>query len=55
MHLDYSGTHGYGTDSSSVSWKYANSEAWASAYSAIAAGAAVVAALGLLAFVRRSR
>ncbi|KAG5058543.1 hypothetical protein JHK82_013523 [Glycine max] len=55
LHLDYSGTHGYGTDSSSVSWKYANSEAWASAYSAIAAGAAVVAALGLLAFVRRSR
>ncbi|KAG5041415.1 hypothetical protein JHK85_013891 [Glycine max] len=55
LHLDYSGTHGYGTDSSSVSWKYANSEAWASAYSAIAAGTAVVAALGLLAFVRRSR
>ncbi|XP_028247211.1 CBS domain-containing protein CBSCBSPB1-like isoform X2 [Glycine soja] len=55
LHLDYSGTHGYGTDSSSLSWKYANSEAWASAYSAIAAGAAVVAALGLLAFVRRSQ
>ncbi|TKY60581.1 CBS domain-containing protein CBSCBSPB5 [Spatholobus suberectus] len=54
LHLDYSGIHGYGTDSSSGSLKYAYSEVWASAYSAIAAGAAIVAALGLLAFVRRS-
>ncbi|TKY60587.1 CBS domain-containing protein CBSCBSPB5 [Spatholobus suberectus] len=54
LHLDYSGIHGYGTDSSSGSLKYAYSEVWASAYSAIAAGAAIVAALGLLAVVRRS-
>ncbi|RDY12942.1 CBS domain-containing protein CBSCBSPB5, partial [Mucuna pruriens] len=51
LHLDYSGTR----ESSSGSRKYANSEAWASAYRAIAAGAAIVAAIGLLAFVRRSR
>ncbi|KAK7369650.1 hypothetical protein VNO80_11692 [Phaseolus coccineus] len=55
LHLDYSGTQGYGNDSSSVSWKYGNSESWTTAYSTIAAGATIVAALGLLAFVRRSQ
>lgn len=54
LHLDYSGIHDYGTNSSSGSLQHATSEAWASAYGAIAAGAAVVAALGILAFVRRS-
>ncbi|XP_022640050.1 CBS domain-containing protein CBSCBSPB5 isoform X2 [Vigna radiata var. radiata] len=55
LHLDYSGTRGYGNDSSSVSLKYGNSESWATAYSTFAAGAAIVAALGLMAFVRRSQ
>ncbi|CAJ2676638.1 unnamed protein product [Trifolium pratense] len=52
LHLDYSGTCGYGTKSS-LNSEYANSEAWASAYHAVAAGAAVVAALGLLALFKR--
>jgi hypothetical protein len=52
LHLDYSGTCGYGTESS-LNLEYANSEAWASAYHAVAAGAAVVAALGLLALFKR--
>ncbi|KAK7399240.1 hypothetical protein VNO78_10419 [Psophocarpus tetragonolobus] len=53
LHLDYSGTHGYGSNSGSVNWKLA-SESWTTAYSTFVAGAAVVAALALLAFVRRS-
>ncbi|XP_004503747.1 CBS domain-containing protein CBSCBSPB1 isoform X2 [Cicer arietinum] len=53
LHLDYSGTCGYGTESSLRSLEYANSEAWVSAGRAVAAGAAIVAALGLLAFFRR--
>ncbi|KAJ1411851.1 PB1 domain [Sesbania bispinosa] len=54
LHLDYSGTRGYGTDSSSRSLEHADSKAWASAYSAVAAGAAIVVGIGLLAFLRRS-
>ncbi|KAE9608584.1 hypothetical protein Lal_00020764 [Lupinus albus] len=53
LHLDYVGTHGYGTGSSSKGLKYANSESWASAYSAVAAGAAFVAGLGLLTYLKR--
>lgn len=33
---------------------YAHADAWASAYSTVAAGAALVAGLGVLAFLRRS-
>lgn len=51
MHLDYSGTRGYGTEAN-LGLEYAESEAWASAYHTVAAGAAIVAALGLLAFFR---
>ncbi|XP_055830371.1 CBS domain-containing protein CBSCBSPB5-like [Solanum dulcamara] len=48
LHLDYSGTTGGSLD-------YAHTEsAWASAYSTVAAGAALVAGLGVLAFLRRS-
>ncbi|PHT46329.1 CBS domain-containing protein CBSCBSPB1 [Capsicum baccatum] len=48
LHLDYSGTTGDSLD-------YARTEsAWASAYSTVAAGAALVAGLGILAFLRRS-
>ncbi|XP_029130860.1 CBS domain-containing protein CBSCBSPB1 isoform X2 [Cajanus cajan] len=54
LHLDYSGTRDYGTDSSPESLSYANPEAWGTTHNAIAAGAAIMAALGLLAFVRRS-
>ncbi|KAL0291626.1 UNVERIFIED_CONTAM: CBS domain-containing protein CBSCBSPB1 [Sesamum calycinum] len=56
LHLDYSGTpHRLrgSTSSSSVDYAQADS-AWASAYSGVAAGAALVAGLGVLAFLRRS-
>ncbi|XP_019430763.1 PREDICTED: CBS domain-containing protein CBSCBSPB1-like isoform X4 [Lupinus angustifolius] len=53
LHLDYIETHGFGKGSSSRSLKYADSESWASAYSAVAAGAAFVAGLGLLTYLKR--
>ncbi|KAK6123734.1 hypothetical protein DH2020_042522 [Rehmannia glutinosa] len=54
LHLDYSGTPGRRRGSNSSSLEYAHADAWASAYSAVAAGAALVAGLGVLAFLRRS-
>ncbi|PSR95951.1 CBS domain-containing protein [Actinidia chinensis var. chinensis] len=54
LHLDYSGTRGHRKGSGSGSLDYAQSDAWASAYSAVAAGAALVAGLGVLVFLRRS-
>ncbi|XP_011073082.1 CBS domain-containing protein CBSCBSPB1 isoform X2 [Sesamum indicum] len=56
LHLDYSGTpHRLRGSTSSSSLDYAQADsAWASAYSAVAAGAALVAGLGVLAFLRRS-
>ncbi|XVE54478.1 hypothetical protein DITRI_Ditri03aG0084800 [Diplodiscus trichospermus] len=54
LHLDYSGTQSHGRDSGSGSLDYAQSDAWASAYSAVAAGAAVVAGLGLFAYLRKA-
>ncbi|GFZ08006.1 CBS [Actinidia rufa] len=54
LHLDYCGTHGHRKGSGSGSLDYAQSDAWASAYSAVAAGAALVAGLGVLVFLRRS-
>ncbi|KAK7282056.1 hypothetical protein RIF29_10561 [Crotalaria pallida] len=53
LHLDYTGTRDYGKGSSSGNLEYANSESWASAYSTIAAGAAFVAGLGLLTYLKR--
>lgn len=55
LHLDYSGTRGRrrATSSGGLDY-YADEDAWASAYSAVAAGAAVVAGLGVLAYLRRS-
>ncbi|XP_073295612.1 CBS domain-containing protein CBSCBSPB1-like isoform X2 [Primulina huaijiensis] len=51
LHLDYSGTpvrrKGGGLE-------YAQADAWASAYSTVAAGAAIVAGLGILAFLKRA-
>ncbi|XP_059443518.1 CBS domain-containing protein CBSCBSPB5-like [Corylus avellana] len=54
LHLEYSGTAGRRRASSSGDMAYANSDAWASAYSAVAAGAALVAGLGVLAYLRRA-
>ncbi|KAI3673611.1 hypothetical protein L6452_39735 [Arctium lappa] len=60
LHLDYSGMsrHRKGLKSSSSSsggdQALDQADAWASAYSAAAAGAALVAGLGVLAFLRRS-
>ncbi|KVH99007.1 CBS domain-containing protein CBSCBSPB1-like [Cynara cardunculus var. scolymus] len=60
LHLDYSGMPRYrkGSKSSSaavgVDQAHYQADAWASAYSAAAAGAALVAGLGVLAFLRRS-
>ncbi|PQM36656.1 CBS domain-containing protein CBSCBSPB1-like [Prunus yedoensis var. nudiflora] len=55
LHLDYSGTRGRrrGSAGGSVDYAYADS-AWSSAYSTVAAGAALVAGLGVLAYLKRS-
>ncbi|CBI15683.3 CBS domain-containing protein CBSCBSPB5 isoform X2 [Vitis riparia] len=54
LHLDYSGTRPLRRDSGTGGLEYAQREAWASAYSAVAAGAAFVAGMGLLAYLKRS-
>ncbi|KAI3825721.1 hypothetical protein L1987_07307 [Smallanthus sonchifolius] len=56
LHLDYSGTfnHQKRSQSSARGLEVGQANAWASAYSAVAAGAALVAGLGVLAFLRRS-
>ncbi|KAL5717513.1 CBS domain-containing protein cbscbspb1 [Ranunculus cassubicifolius] len=51
LHLDYSGSDG-GRRGGSL--EYAHKDAWATAYSSVAAGAALVAGLGFLVFLRRS-
>jgi hypothetical protein len=38
----------------SSDFEYAGKDAWASAYSAVAAGAALVAGLGVMAYLKRS-
>nr|GMC53603.1 CBS domain-containing protein CBSCBSPB1 [Ipomoea batatas] len=48
LHLDYRRVSG------SSSTDYAQADAWASAYKSVAAGAALVAGLGVFAFLRRS-
>ncbi|BFG32296.1 hypothetical protein CerSpe_185700 [Prunus speciosa] len=55
LHLDYSGTRSRrrGSAGGSVDYAYADS-AWSSAYSTVAAGAALVAGLGVLAYLKRS-
>lgn len=53
LHLDYADTHDR-RGLSSGDMDFAQADAWASAYSAVAAGAALVAGLGVLAFLRRS-
>ncbi|KAK8693015.1 hypothetical protein V6N13_070614 [Hibiscus sabdariffa] len=54
LHLDYSGKQNHRSGSGSGSLDYAQSDAWAAAYSAVAAGAAVVAGLGLLAYLKKA-
>ncbi|CAH9076293.1 unnamed protein product [Cuscuta europaea] len=50
LHLEYSGIQRPGSSSTG----YAHADAWSSAYNAVAAGAALAAGLGILAFLRRS-
>ncbi|XP_074316536.1 CBS domain-containing protein CBSCBSPB5-like [Silene latifolia] len=54
LHLDYSGVRGRRRASGSSSLDYAHPDAWATAYSGVAAGAALVAGLGVLAYLKRS-
>ncbi|GAV74262.1 PB1 domain-containing protein/CBS domain-containing protein [Cephalotus follicularis] len=54
LHLDYSGIRDHRRGSGSGTFDYAQADAWASAYSAVAAGAALVAGLGVLAYLRRA-
>lgn len=54
LHLDYSGSKGKRKASASGKVDYAQPDAWATAYSSVAAGAALVAGLGMLAYMKRS-
>ncbi|GLT30842.1 hypothetical protein SLA2020_056250 [Shorea laevis] len=54
LHLDYLGIPGRRRGSGSGSLDYAQSDAWSAAYKAVAAGAAVVAGFGLLAYMRKA-
>lgn len=51
LHLEYSGTGGRSRGSGI---DHAHADAWAAAYSAVAAGAALVAGLGIMAYLRRA-
>ncbi|KAM7483463.1 hypothetical protein LguiB_008046 [Lonicera macranthoides] len=56
LHLDYTGAPGRRSAAGGAGggFDYAPADAWASAYSAVAAGAALVAGLGVVAFLRRA-
>ncbi|CAL5322675.1 unnamed protein product [Camellia sinensis] len=54
LHLDHSGTQGHRRGSQSGGVGYAQSDVWASAYSALAAGVALIAILSMLAYLRRN-
>ncbi|KAL7224237.1 hypothetical protein ACSBR1_025658 [Camellia fascicularis] len=54
LHLDHSGTQGHRRGSQSGGVKYAQSDVWPSAYSALATGAALIAGLSMLAYLRRN-
>ncbi|KAL2454983.1 CBS domain-containing protein CBSCBSPB5 [Abeliophyllum distichum] len=54
LHLDYSETPHWMRSSSSGSLDYVHADAWASAYSAVAAGAALIAGLGVLTYLRHA-
>lgn len=56
LHLDYTRAPGWrrAAGGAGGGFDYAPADAWASAYSAVAAGAALVAGLGVVAFLRRA-
>ncbi|KAE8694539.1 CBS domain-containing protein CBSCBSPB1 [Hibiscus syriacus] len=54
LHLDYSGMKDRRRSSNSRRLNYENSYGWTTAYNTVAAGAAVVAGLGLLAYLRKA-
>ncbi|KAI3976028.1 hypothetical protein MKX01_016711 [Papaver californicum] len=54
LHLDYSGAGGRRRGGGGGSLEHAHKDAWASPYSTVAAGAALVAGLGVLAYLKRA-
>ncbi|KAL5227267.1 hypothetical protein ABZP36_015532 [Zizania latifolia] len=54
LHLDYAGVGRRKRGGGSADFEYAGKDAWASAYSAVAAGAALVAGLGVMAYLKRA-
>nr|CAB3479291.1 unnamed protein product [Digitaria exilis] len=54
LHLDYVGVGRRKRGGGSTDFEYAGKDAWASAYSAVAAGAALVAGLGVMAYLKRT-
>lgn len=54
LHLDYAGVGRRKRTSGSTNFEYAGRDAWASAYSTVAAGAALVAGLGVMAYLKRA-
>ncbi|RLN25328.1 CBS domain-containing protein CBSCBSPB1-like [Panicum miliaceum] len=54
LHLDYVGVGRRKRGGGSSDFEYAGKDAWASAYSAVAAGAALVAGLGVMAYLKRA-
>ncbi|KAJ8460980.1 hypothetical protein OPV22_033906 [Ensete ventricosum] len=56
LHLDYSGSghRKEGRGSGSGGLDYAHKDAWAAAYSTVAAGAALIAGIGVMAYLKRS-
>lgn len=54
LHLEYPNTGGGSKKKSSSGLDYAHTDTWASAYSTVAAGAALVAGLGMMAYLKRS-
>uniref|UniRef100_A0A0E0JNZ0 CBS domain-containing protein n=1 Tax=Oryza punctata TaxID=4537 RepID=A0A0E0JNZ0_ORYPU len=54
LHLDYAGVGRRKRGGGGSDFEYAGKDAWASAYSAVAAGAALVAGLGVMAYLKRA-
>ena len=53
LHLDYAGVGRRKRGAVSSDFEYAGRDAWASAYGTVAAGAALVAGLGVMAYLKR--
>lgn len=54
LHLDYAGVGRRKRGAVSSDFEYAGRDAWASAYGSVAAGAALVAGLGVMAYLKRA-